>query len=279
MEIIYIDYLFLLNLGIDYIILLLTAKICAAPFRRLRFLAAAGIGAAYSAALVFPPFAFLAAWPMKIVLSVVMILVAFGSEKRLMRSAVVFYAVSAAFGGAVIAASMLSGAGLGSSVFFPVSMRVLIPAFAVCYAAVSIVFRRSGLRAERTLMLAGVTAFEKTVELRVLRDTGNNLRDPVSGSAVMVVERRALEELFPEEVTAILRTGAEPAKLFEAVLGVDAARGRFRLVPYTAVGVSGSLLLAFRPDELTLDGDRRRDIIVAISPTRLCEDGEYSAVV
>ena len=96
MEIIYIDYLFALNLIIDYFLLLLTAKICAAPYKRLKFFAAAALGAAYSSALVFPVFAFLGTWPMKIALSVLMVLISFGTERRLLRAAVVFYAVSAA---------------------------------------------------------------------------------------------------------------------------------------------------------------------------------------
>ena len=216
---------------------------------------------------------------MKIALVVLMVLVSFGSEKHLLRAAVVFYAVSAAFGGAVIAASMLREVPPSDSLYIPVSMKVMLPAFAVCYAAVSVVFRRAGLRAERNLIKAEIRLLGKSVQLNALRDTGNNLRDPVTGCAVIVVETRAVLELFPKEVARLIRTGAEPAKLFEAVISVVPTRGRFRLVPYTSVGVESSLLLAFRPDALTLDGHRRRDIIVAISPTKMCDDNEYSAIV
>ena len=279
MEIIYIDYLFLLNLVIDYCILLLTAKICAAPFHRLRFLAAAALGAAYSSVLVFPDFVFLASWPMKIVLSTAMVLISFGGERKLLRAVLIFYAVSAALGGAVLAASMLGGVGATSAPFVPVTMRVLVPAFAVCYAAVLVVFQRSGLRLERSLMRAEIVMLERSVVIDVLRDTGNNLRDPVTGAAVMVAEADAVFELFPEEIVEILKWGGEAARLFEAVMTVESTRGRFRLVPYTSVGVGGGLLLAFRPDELRIDGRRRRDVVVALSPTKMCDDGEYSAVI
>ena len=279
MEIIYIDYLFFLNLVIDYFILLLTAKVCAAPFKRMRFLAAAALGGAYSALLVLPQFAFLGLWPMKIALSVAMVLISFGSERRLLRATLFFYAVSAAFGGAVFAASMLGGVKVDRAPFVPVTMRVLVLAFAVCYAAVLVVFQRSGLRLERSLMCAEITLLGRCVSIRAMRDTGNNLRDPVTGASVMVAETDAVFALFPDEIVEILKGKAEPARLFEVVMGVESTRGRFRLVPYTSVGVCGGLLLAFRPDELRLDGRRRRDIVVALSPTKMCDDGEYSAVL
>ena len=48
MSTVYLDELFLLNLLVDYFLLLGTAKICALPYRRGRFLAGAALGALWS---------------------------------------------------------------------------------------------------------------------------------------------------------------------------------------------------------------------------------------
>ena len=72
---------------------------------------------------------------MKLVPALFMVLIAFGGERRLWRCVVIFLAVSAAFGGAVWAASMLAGSGFsGGRLYIPVSWRVLALSFAQCYA-------------------------------------------------------------------------------------------------------------------------------------------------
>ena len=49
MDIIYIDRLFFLNLVLDYLIVLCSARLCGIRLRRARYAAAAGFGALYAA--------------------------------------------------------------------------------------------------------------------------------------------------------------------------------------------------------------------------------------
>ncbi|MFR0796678.1 MAG: sigma-E processing peptidase SpoIIGA [Oscillospiraceae bacterium] len=105
---------------------------------------AALIGALYAALMVLPGFGWLANGMMKLALGAAMALIAFGGEAHLVRCTVVFFAVSAAFGGAVYAASMLAGVSPGSGALVTVSGRVLALSFAVCYAAVSLVSPPAG---------------------------------------------------------------------------------------------------------------------------------------
>ena len=76
------------------------------------------------------------------------------------------------------------------------------------------------------------------------RDSGNDLHDPVTGRAAAVADRRALAALLPPMPD-------DPVEAFGQLQG----RGAFRLLPYRAVGANG-LLLAFRPDEIEVDGKR-----------------------
>lgn len=191
-----------------------------------------------------------------------MALIAFGGERRLWRCLVIFLAVSAAFGGAVWAASMLTGTdAYGGQVYVPVSMRVLVLSFALCYAAVSLVFRRIGKRAEREILPLVVTLGGKSVALRALRDTGNGLSDPVSGRSAAVAELEALRPLLPGLAPGV----TDPAALCEALAALPYLAGRVSLLPYSALGTGYGLIAALRPDSAEVSGCRE-DILIGALP-------------
>jgi stage II sporulation protein GA (sporulation sigma-E factor processing peptidase) len=278
METIYIDSLFFINLIINYLIILATGKICALPLKRIRYALSAGLGAVYSVLVILPSMGFLASVPMKLSLAGFMVLAAFGGERKIFRSAVVFLAVSAAFGGAVYAASMLGGTPRGDGLFVPVSLRILILSFAICYAALTLVFRRGAKKAQRQIINVKLEFRGKSIDIRALRDTGNELYDPLSGRSVSVAARADLMPLFIPEVASCLKmsdTSDAILKLGE----IPGYAGVFRLIPYTSIGVSMSLLLAFLPDKLFFDGREVKDHLIALSPTRFGEGKEYSALI
>ena len=123
MDVIYLDSLFGLNLLIDYCLVLVSARVCGVVLHRWRYALAALIGALYAALMVLPGFGWLANGMMKLALGAAMALIAFGGEAHLVRCTVVFFAVSAAFGGAVYAASMLAGVSPGSGALVTVGHR------------------------------------------------------------------------------------------------------------------------------------------------------------
>lgn len=274
-ETIYLDSLFALNAIIDYFLLLCSARVAGAVLHRWRLGLAAVLGGFWAVASVLPGFEFLSFAPMKLVPAVFMALVAFGGERKLWRCLVIFLAVSAAFGGAVWAASMLAGTGMyGGRVYLPVSTRVLVLSFALCYAGVSLVFRRIGKRAEREILPLAVTLRGKNVTLRALRDTGNGLYDPVSGRAVAVAELGAIRPLLG----GFECTGNDAAALCETLCKLSGLEGRVTLVPYSALGTGHGLLAAIRPDSAAISG-KEADILIGISPAALSQDGDIDAIL
>ena len=271
MRTVYLDELFALNLVIDYFLLLGTAKLCALPFRRLRFLAGATVGALWCCIGLLPKMEWLNGPVMRLVLALAMTVAAFGGELRLWRCFASFLGVSALFGGAVYAAGLLRGGESGpSGPLLHLDMRVLILSFAVCWTAVSLIFRGSVKNASRRILDVTLERGGKTVRLRALQDTGNALRDPISGCAAFVAEAGALGPLFPGGEAIFLR--AAPT---EAVLHIPGTR----LIPYAGVDGKGRLLLAFRPDRVTVDGVPRHDLIAAVAPAPIGTDGTYDAII
>ena len=260
MEVLYLDRLIAVNFLIDYCLLLAAGRVCGACLRRGRFALAALLGAAYAGLGVLPGWGWLLHPVMKLALGCLMALIAFGGESGLGRCTAVFFAVAALFGGGVYAASLLAGADpLGGSVA-PLTLRVFALSFAVCYTAVALLFRRRAKQNARVLRPVTVRFDGREAHIPGWRDSGNELHDPVTGQAAAVADRRALASLLPE-------LPDDPVAAFERLQG----RGTFRLLPYRAVGVNG-LLLAFRPDEIEVDG-KKEDLLIALSPTPIGDGG------
>ena len=272
METVYLDSLFALNFIIDYLLLIVSGRVCALPLARRRVALGAALGGLYAVgAAVFPEvFTLLGA---KIASGAAMCLAAYGADRLFARLALTFFAVSAAFAGAVYALSTLRGEIAGALPFVPVSLPVLLLAFAVCYALLSLVFRHSGLRAGRCVLTVRVTLGERAADLPALSDSGNELIDPLTGRGVLVAELSALAPLFSAGCPA----EEDPVALLGRLSETPELRGRVRLLPcHSAAG--GALLPCFTPDGCTVGGETR-SLCVAITTQRLCADGEYCAIV
>lgn len=254
---IYVDSLLFLNLAADYLLLLASGRAAGAVLHRRRILIAAVLGALYALAAVLPGCGFLTRPAAKIALGIAMSLIAFGSERRFWRCCVVFFAISALFGGAVWALGMFAGYDAATLAYVPVNTRVLIFGFAICYAAVTLLMRGTFSKRARRVVPLELTLGHHHVTLRALLDTGNTLSDPVTGRSVIVADAAALAPLLGRIDVS------DAAMAAEELSALPGLAMRVSLVPYRAVGVSASLLAAVRPDAVTLDG-AHVDALVAL---------------
>ena len=279
MRVIYIDTLFFTNLIINYFLLLGAAKICGIAALRRRLWLGAALGGAYAVLCALPRLAVLSHVLINVPIAGVMLLLAFGwrrlaGGRRLMRVALVFFALAMCAAGAVTAIGLLAGGQPD-----PVSLRVLVITFGVCYAATTLVFRRAG-REPGQMREVKIEALGRSVTLRALVDTGNSLTDPLSGAKVCVVCAHDLLQIIPGHQRLrfedAVKSGNPGALITLNALPCGIS---FRLVPYSAVGTASGLLLAFRPERITVDGKESRDLIVAVSPNEVADNVTYSALI
>ena len=210
-----------------------------------------------------------------------MVLLAFGGKRGLLRITLIFFAVSAAFGGAIYAISLVAGGpAYDGHHVLPISLRVLVVTFALCYGVMSLVFQRLGRNTGTRLLQIELTRRGRSATLTGLVDTGNSLTDPLTGGSVLVAETEALCSLF-DPATAKLLTGPladTPVELLPKLQDTLESPGLY-LLPYTAVGTRGGLLLAFRPDSARIDGKEKGGVVVALSPSRVSDGGRYAALI
>ena len=158
-------------------------------------------------------------------------------------------------------------------------MRGILIAAALSYGCLSLLLRgefsHRGKRGE--LMPLTLTRKGRSVTLLALQDTGNTLRDPLTGRPVVVVEGEKIWELLPE-LSHMERTAlSDPVALLERLGKWEGVR--YQLIPYRAVGVDCGLLLALRMDRAEWGGWVCRNCLTALSPTSVSDGGNYSALI
>lgn len=280
---IYVDSLFLLNTFLNYLLLLGSAWLGGTPARHWRFLGAAVLGGLYAVGCAVPGLSFLCALPCKVFSLALMLLLAVGLGRGLIKFGLIFLALSLAFGGLVLAMLQIFGTGLmlvNGAAYYPISAGALVLTAAAVYLLARTVLSRVARHTGGELVELELRFGSRSARLTALRDTGNTLTDPVSNRGVLVAEWRAAKVLLPPSALEGLEgSGFErPAELLPK-LAKAAPEGKWRLIPYRVVGNGGALLLAMRCDAVRIGKRSIRGALVAFSPTPLSDGGGYTALI
>lgn len=277
MTVVYLDVLFLLNLVVDYLLLLACARLTGEPFSRPRLGGGALLGAVYAAVIFIPGFGWLSRPVCKICAGVAMVLIAFGASRRLLRLTLMFFAVSAALGGVILALQLLGTGGLtleNGVLYTGFDLRLLLVTVILTYVSLSLIFRRTARHGgvQRDLCSAKITLGGQSISITVLLDTGNTLTDPARNQPVLVVEGHLLRQMLPETIDP-----GDPVGSMER-LEDRAWRGKFNLLPYRAVGVECGMLLTVRSEQVVISGREWNGLLVALSPTPVSDGGAYQGL-
>ncbi|MBR0040114.1 MAG: sigma-E processing peptidase SpoIIGA [Oscillospiraceae bacterium] len=265
MRVVWIDLCFAINFCADYLICLLSARLCAVPLSRRRYALAAAFGALWAVAAACG-LAFCLSPGGKLLGGAALCLCAFYGQREFARLCTSFFILSAALGGSVWALSLRPGGALA------LSPGLLGFGFFLFWALFDLLLRGAAARREREILEVKLRFLGRETAFRALVDTGNSLSEPVSGAHVMVVSPEALRGVLGEYYPLFLLD--EPTEILEAAACLDALRGRLCLVPYFAVGAKG-FLVAFRPDSLTIVGKEDGEkLLVALSSSASGEGHE-----
>ncbi|MBQ9148903.1 MAG: sigma-E processing peptidase SpoIIGA [Oscillospiraceae bacterium] len=250
---VYLDLVILLNFLVDFLLLLGTNRLSGFPPEICRTAAAAALGGLYGGACLLPEFRFLGNLLWRMVSLSLMSVIAFGWNRSSVKRAGVFVLLSMALGG--IAVSF--GRGDFAALLLAAGAVWLLcrAAFGECVGG-------------REYVPLEITYGEKHVNLIALRDSGNTLRDPITGEQVLILSSDAAEELTG--LTA--RQLASPLE----TLACRPVPG-LRLIPYRAVGSAGGFLLGLRFEDVKI-GSRKQSAIVAFAAEGLGRGEVYQAL-
>lgn len=265
---VYVDLLFALNTIINYLMLRGSAALGGVQTAVRRLLPAAALGGGYAVVSVLPGLYWVRHWSMQLLCAVLMLLTAFGAKRNTIKQGLFFFALSFAFSGVVLLVIQLAEPDcmfLGGRAYYAVSMPAMLLLAGLCYFVAAMVLRGCGTHTGGDLVSVTLQAEGRSLCVRALRDTGNTLRDPISGQPVMVVEGEKLLQLFPKAQLTQAQL-AEPAQAMQKLAEIY-PDCRFRLVSYRAVGVQSGLLLAVRCQGII--GKRKQMLLAAFGPAQL----------
>lgn len=247
---VYLDLVVILNFLVDLLLMLGTNRLAGYPAGYRRCILAAALGGAYAGGCLIPGFSFLGGSFWRLVFLALMAGTAFGWNRSAVQRGAVFILLSMALGG------IAAGFGRGSFLMLIVSALAM---WLLCRVS----FR--GSLGQREYVPVELCWQEKTVRLIALRDTGNTLRDPLTGEQVLVAGADVGTELL----------GLTDYQLCHPVETLAAAPvPGLRLVPYHAVGQPGGMLLALRMQNAKI-GNTYGDPLVAFAPEVLARGEVY----
>lgn len=138
--------------------------------------------------------------------------------------------------------------------YFDVSLGTLLASMTAAYLVLTLYARFRALPSGEHFT-AVLTRNGKSLRLPALRDSGNRLTEPFSGDPAAVADLHAVQGLLTaEEIAAVLQAGQGSS---------FSSDPRLRLVPCRTACGAGAML-AFRPDQLLLEGEEGRQTVEEI---------------
>ncbi|MBQ7038587.1 MAG: sigma-E processing peptidase SpoIIGA [Clostridia bacterium] len=279
MPVIYLDILIAVNLVIDYLLLLATARILRLTPKRVRVLFG-GLFGGVSACMIFlttAPTLLLLVLHFASACILIKITFPFSKVSVFLKQVLVFYVISALFSGLVSVLWSLTKSEVfyayNGVVYFDISPLTLTFFAVVSYAIIHLYEYITRKRAPfGYVFMLRIDDGNGICECRALYDTGMHLTEPFSGKPVIIVEQGVIGPYLSQEHKAVLCYADQPA---------EAVCTRVRVIPYRSLGEEG-LLPAFVPRCLTIESNdsKRHDIsgtYVALSNS--LGRGGYQALV
>lgn len=288
---IYIDIVIIENLIMNYIILCATGMVSKNKIRHLRLIMASLLGAIYSVVAYMKILEIYSNIVLKILLSVIIVYIAYNPQtvKKLWKTLVMFYLVSFVFGGVAFSLIyiikpqdiiMKNGLFLGT---YPLKTIILgaIVAFAIIIIAVKIIrkkFTTKDMICDIEIMLNN-----KKINTKALIDTGNMLKEPITNTPVVVVEKILLYECIPKEILNNINQiiGGDLEKIPQQIQSQYISK--LKLIPFSSLGKQNGMLLGIKVQQIKIIKESeeitKENIIVGIYQQSLTKNGEYQALM
>lgn len=248
--VIYGEYLFLENFISGLIITYFTVKIAGGAVNLLRLLVCGLLCGAFAFTMFVPlPAVVSAASKLLFAMAAAAVAVGWKGLRQTAILAAVFLIVTVFYGGTAVALlSFFGWRGIadGAGVYLPGATYLTVSAAAIgalLFLRLTVSLIRTKRQSDRTLVETSVSMGGRLWQLTGFIDSGNLLREPLSGRPVALVGKALMEEML-------------------AVL--SDADVRYTAVPYRAVGTERGLLDGWRADYIELEDRRVERPVLAV---------------
>lgn len=243
----------LLDFLVNFLLLLGTNRLRQAPLKLGRCALGAGVGGIHCALCLLPGFSFLGNLLWRTVCVFGICWMAFGLEREGIIRGVIFFFLTLALEG------ISTSVGKGGAFTIAAGAAGL---FILCLLAA----RESAHTGKK--MPVVIQKGNVVKKIIALYDTGNTLKDPVTGQAVLVLDGALAWDL----------AGLTMEQLLSPVDTMAASRAPgLRLIPFRSVGCSCGMMLAIRVDQIWINGNKSGNL-VAFAPQTIGSSSTYQAL-
>ena len=289
---IYLDIVLIENLCMNYIILFATAYLLKIKANHVRLILSAILGGIYSIQAYIGIMKIYSNFVFKIVLSILMVYIAYKpiKVKYLAKQIVFFYLVSFVFGGCAFALLYIikpqeilirNGMLIGT---YPLKVAILGGLLGFTITSIAFKFVKNKLSRKDIYCEISINFNEKVIITKALVDTGNMLKEPITGAPVIIVEKEILQEILPEKILNNIQRiigGDVPKEIYEDE-NLEYVK-KFRVIPFSSIGKENGMLLGVKADkvEIQQEDDKKiiNNVIVGIYEKKLSKKDKYFALI
>jgi len=260
-EVIYVDVLVVLNLFISYFLLLATSFSMKENVKKLRLFIGAFLGGIYSLVVFLPEMGFVFNVLSRISAGALIVFASFGFKtfRRFLRLLLTFVMITFLFAGLMIGLWIIfRPRGMvinNSSVYFQISLPLLVVSTAVCYIISKLVIKfLHRNKPQKTICRIKIVNFDETLEGSAMLDTGNTLSEGFSGYPVVICTYDFIKNIIPAESENFFRGNVNALD----AIADENWRKKLRVVSFHTVSDTG-LMPAFQPDKLIIDNMQETD--------------------
>ena len=288
---IYIDIIILENIIMNYIILYATGLIAKSKISYLRIFLSSLLGAIYAISQYISKLNIYSNSIIRLILSILMIYIAFNPQniKTMFKELIIFYLTTFTFGGVatyliyvlkpqdiIIKNGMYVGTYALKVIFIGAILGtiILVIAFRITKNKIS----KKDMFCKIKIKLNG-----KEKILNAIVDTGNMLKEPLTGNPVVVIEKTSLYDLMPKEIL----------NNTESILGGDFEKipdditkeyiSRLKIIPFSSLGKQNGMIVGIKPEKITVINEEveeeKDNAIIGIYNKSLTKRGEYNALI
>ncbi len=285
---VYLDVVFIENLILNYIILLSVNLILKKPKKYIRILCGSIIGTVYTVMTYILGSTIYSNAIFKFALSIVIVWVSFCPQtiKKMWKDLLYFYLITFVFGGITFAMIYIVRP---QDIFlrYGVSMEVIVFAVLVGFILVILAFKLIKSKISREEMYCEIEMFfnNKAIKTTAIIDTGNFLKEPITGMPVIVVEHVLLYDLIPKQILNNL----------EEIIGgnfenvpIDIRNNymsKLKLIPFSSLGKENGMLLGLKAEKIKVFQDnaekelKNEQVVLGIYNKSFTKKGEYQALI
>ncbi len=293
----YLDLILLLNLVIDYFILVATAKFLHLGYKKWRLMIASIFGAVYTLIFFIPKLSVFHLFISKFLLSIIMVIIAYGFIHlyHFIRSLATFYLVSFITGGGVLAIQYLfniqhdviNGVYISHTSSPTMVLFIIVIAFFGIWFFADKTFLSLNRRKNVADQIVKVEIIinNDSYHCKGLIDTGNQLFDPISRKPVIIVEADDIPFL-PAIIKSAYSNQQFNLDLFQVISKeIDLIwQSRMQIIPFKGITKGMQFILALRPDKVVIETSTGEEststkVLVGLDYGHLSNDKAYQAII